>query len=181
MFSPMRGDCKACRAEYLRRYTLEHADELAAKQTIRSKRNYWEDPEAAKARSKKWAQSNKQKVTAKAQRYQDRHPDLLAAKAAERKTYYATHPVEARNRSLRKKYGMAPEEYDTLFRAQEGVCAICGSTPGVRRLAVDHDHVTGKIRGLLCGTCNTGLGAFKDRPHLLLSAATYLLTQKAEQ
>ncbi len=71
---------------------------------------------------------------------------------------------------------------ETLHEVQEGLCAICknpetslGSTKiKAKRLAVDHDHITGKIRGLLCQRCNCGLGSFKDNPDLLKGAIEYL-------
>lgn len=72
-----------------------------------------------------------------------------------------------------KKYGITEVDYQTLLAKQNGGCAICGSS-GRRRLDVDHDHLTNKIRGLLCNNCNRGLGHLKDDPALLRLAATYL-------
>ncbi|MER5643989.1 endonuclease VII domain-containing protein [Streptosporangium sp. NPDC002524] len=73
-----------------------------------------------------------------------------------------------------KTYGLLPGEYDTLFSAQGGVCAIC---LGARkqRLSVDHDHKTGLVRGLACRMCNGRLlTAARDRPEVLRAAAEYL-------
>lgn len=70
--------------------------------------------------------------------------------------------------------GIAVEQY---WEAQKMGCSICGSTislGGLRRLALDHDHVTGKFRGGLCSNCNTALGMFKDDPELLRKAIDYL-------
>ena len=72
------------------------------------------------------------------------------------------------------------EEYDKMFTAQDGKCAICQREPegnGVSRhnLVVDHDHETGKVRSLLCDFCNRGLGIFRDSPDSLIAAAAYLL------
>lgn len=75
---------------------------------------------------------------------------------------------------LLKKYGISSDDYDQLLAAQDGRCAICQEHPGERPLHVDHDHVTGSIRGLLCLTCNAGLGALRDSSHLLRAALTYL-------
>jgi hypothetical protein len=71
-----------------------------------------------------------------------------------------------------------PEEYERLLATQDYKCAICKrpreeNTLG-RRFAVDHDHNTGLVRGLLCYKCNTGLGALNDDPELLQTAADYL-------
>lgn len=57
-------------------------------------------------------------------------------------------------------------------------CAICGSPRGARSLHVDHDHTTGKVRALLCGNCNKGIGNFQEDPDLLLAAAMYVLRQR---
>lgn len=67
--------------------------------------------------------------------------------------------VEAQRKRTLSAYGLTPEDYDKMLLSQNGVCAICGSEPGGRwkRLFVDHDHVTGAVRGLLCHLCNTAL------------------------
>jgi len=57
---------------------------------------------------------------------------------------------------------------------QEGLCAICRGPSGRRALGVDHDHTTGAVRGLLCSTCNSGLGGFRDNAALLIEAIVYL-------
>jgi hypothetical protein len=73
------------------------------------------------------------------------------------------------------QYGLEPDDYHALLEAQGGGCAICGTPPNATRaLAVDHDHETGAVRGILCGRCNPGLGHFKDDPLLLEKAAHYL-------
>lgn len=78
-----------------------------------------------------------------------------------------------RNRDLMARFGISAAEYDRLGDAQGGVCAICLKRPK-QRLAVDHDHATGKIRGLLCGRCNPGLGMFGDSEVTLSAAIKYL-------
>ena len=86
-----------------------------------------------------------------------------------------------RDRSLKLRYGLSSAEYGVMLEQQDGRCAICGTVNfGVRSgkpasAFVDHEHETGKIRGLLCGSCNTGLGAFGDSPELLLEARAYLV------
>jgi len=78
----------------------------------------------------------------------------------------------------KRRYGI--DNYDELLEKQAGVCAICGNTETatlrgkVKRLAVDHDHATGKIRGLLCNNCNNMLGRSQDNPDTLRKAANYL-------
>lgn len=80
--------------------------------------------------------------------------------------------------TLRKQFGISGDDYRELLQKQQGTCAICGQQcPSGRQLAVDHDHRTGAVRGLLCGNCNNGLGRFKDSPVLLRRAANYLEQQ----
>lgn len=82
-----------------------------------------------------------------------------------------------RIRRLFQEYGITPEEYDALVLVQGNRCRICGGdSPGDRitRWCVDHDHRTGKVRGLLCTNCNQGIGKFKDDPVKLRLAAQYL-------
>ena len=76
--------------------------------------------------------------------------------------------------TLRKSYGLSPEAYAELLASQGGRCAICGTPPGRRSLAVDHDHETGAVRALLCVRCNVGLGYFREHPLLLRAAADYI-------
>ena len=78
---------------------------------------------------------------------------------------------------LRKRFGISLEQYETMLQQQNGGCAICGASVGRKdgwRLAVDHNHKTGKVRGLLCTNCNSGIGRFKDSAELLLKASSYL-------
>ena len=79
-----------------------------------------------------------------------------------------------------RQYGITAKEHDALLASQGGRCALCGRAPhGARAFSIDHDHLTGQVRGLLCGTCNVGLGAFGDNPELLCAAITYLRGHRA--
>lgn len=71
-------------------------------------------------------------------------------------------------------YDLSTENYQQLRKLQKNACAICREPSRVRELAVDHDHVTNKIRGLLCSKCNMGLGMFKDSIDRLRAAVDYL-------
>jgi hypothetical protein len=79
-----------------------------------------------------------------------------------------------RDADLRRKYGITAADYDRMLAAQGGVCAICGRPPKTRRLNVDHDHNTGRIRGILCWRCNKGLQFFSDDAKHLRRAAAYV-------
>ena|SRR5690606_30293391 len=77
--------------------------------------------------------------------------------------------------SVVRKYGLLPGEYAKLKEAQGGKCALCQRATGKsRRLAVDHDHKTGKVRGLLCSICNRLLGHFRDDPEAFERGRLYL-------
>jgi Recombination endonuclease VII len=76
---------------------------------------------------------------------------------------------------LKRKFGMTMEDYEVLLRSQGGVCAVCfGPSICGRRYSIDHCHKTGKIRGILCSSCNSGIGLLKDSPEVLENAAAYL-------
>lgn len=78
------------------------------------------------------------------------------------------------------KYGITYDKYKEILIEQDGKCAICGSGIGgnrnmtEKRLFIDHNHITGKVRGLLCSKCNVGIGNLRDSPELLEKAAQYL-------
>jgi len=119
-------------------------------------------------------------------KYSKNRPQILKQKAS---YYQRTKPIRlanSRKRKLELVYRMSEEDYNTMFSNQHGACAICGKPEtGKRgqtiiRLCVDHNHVTGKVRGLLCRTCNTGLGAFNSdiMPEMILKAYQYLMENK---
>ncbi len=87
----------------------------------------------------------------------------------------AANPERKRADHLMRRFGLTVADYESLADQQGGVCTICaGTCPTGRRLAVDHDHDTGRVRGLLCWECNTGIGKLKDSPAVLSSALRYL-------
>lgn len=88
--------------------------------------------------------------------------------------YKIKHYHHTRRWKFKTRYGITVEDYDRMMVEQQGLCSICRGVPGKRGFQVDHDHNTGKVRGLLCEPCNRGLGQFKDDPILLRVAAQYL-------
>jgi hypothetical protein len=76
---------------------------------------------------------------------------------------------------MRRKYKITGDTYASMLAAQKGVCAICGNRQA-KRLAIDHCHETGKVRGLLCTSCNRGIGYLGDSPERLRKALEYLTT-----
>ena len=83
--------------------------------------------------------------------------------------------VRSNDSRLRNTYGISMARYKEMVEQQRGLCALCGEGEVLnRRLSVDHDHVTGRTRKLLCGRCNAALGLFRDNPALLRHAAAYV-------
>ena len=81
--------------------------------------------------------------------------------------------------SYRRRYGITPAEYDQMLSNQNGACKICGSKDskkGDHRFMVDHCHTTGRVRGLLCGPCNSAIGLLGDNISTLQNAINYLST-----
>ncbi len=109
-------------------------------------------------------------------------PKTTEEKKALNKKYYQNYKPKARIRwddhMMRlRRYGMSREEYLELAASQHNKCAICfRSQENLKRrhLCVDHDHKTGKIRGLLCDNCNKGIGCLQDNPSVVMRALLYL-------
>ena len=132
----------------------------------------FKDAEKAKAYMKEyhatWYKNNKEKRTKQITEYQKTKPEGWQ-KAIGRKCH------------LKQRYNVTPQEYESMLEAQNYKCAICGKDASeskrgdkIESLHIDHCHKTKKIRGLLCHTCNTGLGHFKDKIENLLKAIDYL-------
>jgi hypothetical protein len=118
-----------------------------AKERARGRACYNKNKEKGQARSKKWRQENRDKFLKSQQRS-----------------------------NFKGLYGITIEQRDALLQAQGSRCAACGSPTPQSKIGwvVDHCHVTGKIRGILCHPCNTGLGMTKDNPERLRNLAKYI-------
>jgi ribosomal protein L19E len=96
-----------------------------------------------------------------------------------RKRYYADEGRKRRyeDKRLQREFGISIETYEQMYDAQKGRCGICDkpeTSSRAKKLAVDHCHETGKVRGLLCQRCNRALGLFKDNYRYLEEAVSYL-------
>jgi predicted transcriptional regulator YheO len=101
--------------------------------------------------------------------------------------YRKRKPHIMKSIDLKKKYGISLEEYEIRLQEQDSVCAICGQpetrkdhrTKQIRSLAVDHNHSTGKIRGLLCTNCNTTLGLLNEDTNIMQNMINYIVKDGA--
>lgn len=112
--------------------------------------------------------------SAQQQVYYIKHKAEYLARSKRYRLEKATqYKVSMRRCNLRSEYGISLEDYNILKKNQKGRCAICNKKYS-KTLLVDHDHKTGRVRGLLCRKCNTGLGQFCDNPKLLWQACLYM-------
>lgn len=105
----------------------------------------------------------------------DRRNATTRARQAQRKLENPEKVREERRRwSLKTKYGLTPELKAALVLAQDSLCSICLTSINAVNCATDHDHAGDFVRGMLCKTCNSALGLFKDDPDILRRAAEYI-------
>ena len=122
--------------------------------------------------SKKYQVDNREKCNEKSRRWANKNKGIKSAYA---RKYHKKYPLKRRIKTL-SKHGLTMDDYALLMEQQNGLCAICG-IPQVemnRKFYVDHCHETGKVRGLLCIKCNTGIGNLNDNLQVLKNAVTYL-------
>jgi hypothetical protein len=127
-------------------------------QKAKSRRHYLCNIEKKKQQANAWRNNNSVKVK------------------ESRKLRYPRTRLQMMRSNLKSKYGITPEQKEEMFIAQGSCCAICKTTePGGRwGWHIDHCHITGKVRGVVCNRCNIALGGFKDNIELLQSAIDYL-------
>lgn len=99
--------------------------------------------------------------------------DNRKKRAAQQMARRKLDPAKDRDIALKSKYGLSQKDLDNMIKRQNNQCKICNNV--LKYPNIDHCHKTGKIRGILCITCNTGLGKFKDDPNLLNKAIGYLI------
>lgn len=134
-------------------------------------REYYEaNKELIKARARQWKLDNPEKVKASQRRYSQ-----TPERREMRRAYYHANKAKAAARQryeLKKLYGLTRAAYESMLDAQGGLCRICCRP--MAPPAVDHDHETGEVRGLLCRPCNTAIGLLGDSPQMLARAIEYL-------
>ena len=120
---------------------------------------------------KAWTEKNREKLSTQSRNWKAEHREQVNAHARER--YHKKNKNEQLIRHRKRKYGMDESEYRAIVEQQEGRCLICGDKPNIS-LSIDHNHVTGQIRGLICNPCNIALSKAKESPEILRSMAQYL-------
>jgi hypothetical protein len=135
---------------------MHHATNPEKKNSMERAR-YAGSPERKRLKNKEWARANSEPLNAK------------------HVSWNKANPRKARGYWIKSEYGLSLEEWDTMLLAQSGLCAICyRHFRNKKEPFVDHNHSTGKVRGLLCQKCNTLLGNAFDSITILLSAIEYL-------
>jgi len=154
---------------YARAYYENNREKLNARQRTYSEKY----KERKKANNKAYREKNKEKIRAYARAYYENNREKLNVK---HKAYREKNRDKKRGGELKRKFGIGLHEYNLILTEQKGKCACCGIHQNelTMNLAVDHDHDTGLIRGLLCGNCNTAIGKLGDNIEGLMKALNYL-------
>lgn len=159
-----RRKCKPCHKAW------SHLHYMANRKSLRARHKKWrlDNPEASKAHTRK-----------SVSKWRANNPEVAKIRSAEaRRGWGRRNPAlrkrRAQDYSRKHRHGLSKQEFEKLCGAQMGLCAICDNPPAKGPLCVDHNHQTGAIRGLLCRSCNSGLGLLKDSLENARRAASYL-------
>lgn len=159
---------KEKKAAYQKAYCVAHRKELAA-----STRAYFATHREEKAAyDKAYRSAHMEEELAREKAYRTTHKKEIAIRS---KTYYEAHREEMKARKRELNYSLSKTEFDALLKDQGNVCAICGKSEWKGRgPQVDHDHLTGKVRGILCYACNIALGLIGDNSKTARALVAYL-------
>jgi hypothetical protein len=152
----------------------------------------YKDPEIGRQKKREYALAHSAEAVVRVREWRKRNPDAhrIQSRADHqrhrekrlsrgREHYYETL-YKQKIRKLLVKYGLDAEAYEKLFEKQKGLCALCESNPGPGKLVVDHDHKTGRVRGLLCRPCNLAIAKAEANPNWFTKAQIYLLGDPSE-
>jgi len=152
------------------------------KEELRAKNKAYREKikERLKTYSKAYYEKNKEELNAKNKAYREKNKERLKAYREKNKEKIRAYTKKYKEKhyanQLKRLYGIGLHEYNLMLTEQKGKCACCGIHQNelTRNFAVDHDHDTGLIRGLLCGNCNTAIGKLGDNIEGLMRALNYL-------
>lgn len=183
--------CRDCRKAKIKAYRLANVDKVRERERAYYEAHRLED----NARSRSYQHNNRERINEYRRLRFQSDPTARERRRAYLATWEAKNPE--RVRAARRKYartiayGLTEEQFDQMWQDQDGQCACCHReiNPWGRSTHIDHDHACcagprscGKcVRGIVCGSCNVGLGKFRDDPILLASAIEYLERWKARR
>lgn len=156
--------CQKCKQKYNKQYRDENKEKF-------------------KIYNKEWRDRNQEKIKALGSEYVKNNREKIKQRCKE---WAKNNPDKVKTLWLKRAFGITLDYYNNMSEKQGNVCAICFKPETIsdkrsqltRALAVDHDHLNGNIRGLLCNSCNKGLGFFGDSEENLLKAIEYLKRAK---
>jgi len=160
--------------EKKRQRQLEYRNRNKDKINKRNRERYRESEETKQkmlAYGKKWRDTYPEKESERHKRYRTKNREALLAREKQRRDNDKRY---VRNQFLKNKYGITIEEFETMMEQQDHKCFICGKPLGEKRYGVDHNHTTGKIRAILCVTCNSALGMVDDDTSILEAMINYV-------
>ena len=159
---------KAADREYGIRWRAKNADRVKA-----NRKRYAEaNREKVRIAAAEWAKNNPERRKAYATEYVKKNAARIKARRA---AYHQKNKEATREALLRKLYGISGADKKRLLQSQGDRCAVClTDTPTKNGWVVDHDHTTGKVRGILCSPCNSGIGQLRDDVDIVARAVAYL-------
>lgn len=183
----LKHDPEYIERERIRKRELQakrRADPVRAAKMAEDQKRYLEN-EAYAARQKQatklWKASNREKLSKDKRAWYEENRDKVSAyNVAYISDYVKTEAyANSKHRSRMKRYQITDEQFNAMWEAQDGCCAICNMKLQPRgrsrhSAAIDHNHKTREVRGVLCRGCNHGIGSLGDSPSILISAAKYL-------
>ena len=156
-------------------YYAANKEKACAQQRVRRDKYREEINARRREKARRLTPKERQLLQARRRAYYDANRDEILKKG---RAYAAANKntTKIKKNQLWQKFKITLEDWEQMYSNQGGVCSICGKKCRTGKdLSVDHNHETGKVRSLLCGSCNTGLGMFQDNSKLLIMAAKYLI------
>lgn len=164
--------CRECHKEVSRQYKINHREEALEYMEKWHRDN--------KDREREYGIKNRDRFNSLAKNRYWKYPEKNRSRARD---WRKKQPQYSKNKDMdtriKRTFGISLDQYNYMLSKQDNKCAICfGKNHNNKKLAIDHDHITGKVRGLLCSRCNTVIGLAKDSGDLLRKIINYIETIK---
>ena len=180
-----QGYCKVCANKKIKAYRIANSEKLLEHR----RRYYYDNQEKELERARKYRSTRVEKLREKRRQYVLANPEKIREQSRmqlekpgskeKRHAYRIARQEVTYGYHISRKYKLSVDDYKNMVSMQRGKCAICGGDNDGKKLHVDHDHVTGIVRELLCNKCNHGLGNFVDDIELLKKAELYLIKHRS--